>query len=218
MSKLIFLIITLSISLVLISGCTYTSELKIPSSTTISPTPTPTSILTTITTIPTIIPTTVPTLLPTAIQTTVTTIPTTILTTVPTPLHTPLVTVVTTAPLTYPALIGNWNFKGGLVAGGTMPAIPNVQITLKFNNDGTLSGFGGCNNYNAKYILTGQTTEFGKTITIGPLASTQMYCADASDLESRYLANLQDAKTYSIINNQMIIRASNLNQLSYSKV
>ena len=63
-----------------------------------------------------------------------------------------------------------------------MPVIPNVQITLKFNNDGTLSGFGGCNNYNGGYTLTGQTTEFGKTISIGPLASTKMYCADTADL------------------------------------
>jgi heat shock protein HslJ len=105
-----------------------------------------------------------------------------------------------------------------MVAGGTMPAIPNVQITLTFNNDGTFTGFGGCNNYNGNYKLTGNTTEFGKTITIGPIASTKMYCADTSDQESKYLANLQDAKTYSIPNNTMIIRTSNLNQLSYAKV
>ena len=139
-------------------------------------------------------------------------------TTVPTPVPTAPVTVATTPPLTDPVLTGNWNFKGGMVAGGTMPAIPNVQITLKFNNDGTLTGFGGCNNYNAKYILTGQTTEFGKTITIGPIVSTKMYCADTSDQESKYFANLQETKTYSIPNDTMILRASNLNQLSYVKV
>jgi putative lipoprotein len=139
-------------------------------------------------------------------------------TTVPTPVPTTVVTVATTAPLTDPVLTGNWNFKGGMVAGGTMPAIPNVQITLAFNNDGTLTGFGGCNNYNANYKLTGETTEFGKTITIGPIASTKMYCAETSDQESKYLANLQNTKTYSIPNNTMILRASNLNQLSYIKV
>ena len=58
----------------------------------------------------------------------------------------------------------------------------------------------------ANYNLTGQTTEFGKTITIGPIASTKMYCADTSDQESKYLANLQDTKTYSITNNTMILR------------
>ena len=107
---------------------------------------------------------------------------------------------------TDPALTGNWNFKGATIA-GSMPVIPNVQITLKFNNDGTFTGFGGCNNYNGGYNLTGQTTEFGKTITIGPIASTKMYCADTADLESKYLANLQNTKTYSITNNKMLLRA-----------
>ena len=143
--------------------------------------------------------------------------PATTVTTTPTPAPTAAIVVIST-PLTDPVLTGNWNFKGGMVAGGTMPAIPNVQITLTFNNDGTLTGFGGCNNYNANYKLTGDTTEFGKTITIGPIASTKMYCAETSDQESKYLANLQATKTYSIPNNTMILRASNLNQLSYIKV
>jgi len=138
-------------------------------------------------------------------------------TTVPTPVPTTVATVATTAPLTDPALTGNWNLDGGMVGGGQLPVIPNVQITLMFNNDGTLSGFGGCNNYNANYILTGQTTEFGKTITIGPIISTKMFCADTSDLESKYLANLQITKAYSITNNKMLLRESNLNQLSYVK-
>ena len=86
-----------------------------------------------------------------------------------------------------------------------MPVVPNnVQITLKFNNDGTLSGFSGCNNYNGGYKLTGNTTEFGKTITIGPLASTAMYCADTANLESSYLSILQQTKTYSITNDKML--------------
>ncbi|MGB9176523.1 MAG: META domain-containing protein [Methanoregula sp.] len=147
-----------------------------------------------------------------------TTTPAPVPTTTTTPVPATVVTVATTAPLTDPALTGNWNLDGGMVGGGTMPVIPNVQITLKFNNDWTLSGFGGCNNYNGGYTLTGQTTEFGKTITIGPLASTQMYCADTSDLESKYLANLQNTRTYSLTNNKMLLRASDLNQLSYSKV
>jgi putative lipoprotein len=99
-----------------------------------------------------------------------------------------------------------------------MPVIPNnVQITLKFNNDGTLSGFGGCNNYNGGYKLTGNTTEFGKTITIGPLATTAMYCADTADLESSYLSILQQTKTYSITNNKMLLRGAGLAELSYDK-
>jgi heat shock protein HslJ len=139
------------------------------------------------------------------------------LTTVPTPVPTAAIVVIS-PPLTDPALTGNWNLNGGMIGGGTMPVIPNVKITLTFSNDGTFTGFGGCNNYNGNYKLTGDTTEFGKTITIGPIASTKMFCADTSDLESTYLANLQNAKTYSIPNNTMIIRTSTANQLSYIKV
>jgi putative lipoprotein len=142
--------------------------------------------------------------------------PVTTVTTVPTPAPTSVVVVIS-GPATDPALTGNWNFKGATV-GGSMPVVPNVQITLKFNNDGTLSGFGGCNNYNGGYKLTGNTTEFGKTITIGPLATTAMYCADTADLESKYLASLQETKTYSITNNKMLLRGAGLNQLSYDKV
>ena len=139
--------------------------------------------------------------------------PVTPTTTVPTT----VVTVPTTpAPLTDPALIGKWNLKGGII-GGSTPVIPNTQLTLTFNNDGTLTGFAGCNNYNGKYVLSGQTTEFGKGISIGPLASTKMYCADAMNLETTYLTILQNTNTYSINNNTMITRSTGLDQLSYEK-
>jgi len=132
-------------------------------------------------------------------------------TTVPTP-----VVTTTPAPLTDPALTGAWNLKGGLI-GGSTPVIPNTQLTLTFNNDGTLSGFAGCNNYNGKYVLSGQTTEFGKAISIGPIASTKMYCADTMNLETTYLTILQNTNTYSINNNTMITRSTGLDQLSFEK-
>jgi|WetSurMetagenome_2_1015567.scaffolds.fasta_scaffold79703_4 heat shock protein HslJ len=139
----------------------------------------------------------------------------TVATTVPTPVPATVVAVATPAPLTDPALTGNWTLNGIMVGAGTTPAIPSAKITLTFNNDGTLSGFGGCNDYNANYVLTGKTTDFGKTISIGPIISTKKFCAITSDQESTYLNNLQNAETYSITTNNMIIRTSTLNQLSY---
>jgi len=132
-----------------------------------------------------------------------TTVPTAVVTTTP-------------APLTDPALTGAWNLKGGLI-GGSTPVIPNTQLTLTFNNDGTLSGFAGCNNYNGKYVLSGQTTEFGKAISIGPIASTKMYCADTMNLETTYLTILQNTNTYSITNNTMLTRSTGLDQLSFAR-
>jgi len=142
-------------------------------------------------------------------------------TTVPTPVPTAVVTVITIpAPVSDPALIGTWTYKGAMLATGSgkIPTISNTQsIKLTFNNDGTLSGFSGCNNFNGGYTLSGKTTEFGKEITIGPLASTKMYCADTADFETSYLNNLQKTLTYSIPNNTMMLRTSYGSQLSYNK-
>ena len=144
-------------------------------------------------------------------------------TTAPTPVPTPVptaVVIVKTGPVTDPALTGTWTYKGAMMATGSgqIPVIANTQsITLTFNNDGTLTGFSGCNNFNGGYTLSGKTTEFGKEITIGPLASTKMYCADTADFETSYLNNIQQTQTYSITNNKMMLRNSYGNQLSYDK-
>jgi hypothetical protein len=45
-----------------------------------------------------------------------------------------------------------------------------------------------------------------------------MYCADTANLESSYLSILQQTKTYSIINDKMLLRGAGLAELSYDKV
>ena len=86
-------------------------------------------------------------------------------------------TVATTPPpLTDPALTGTWTYKGAMFATGIrkIPVISNTQsITLTFNNDGTLAGFSGCNNFNGSYTLSGKTTEFGKEISFSGLLHPQ---------------------------------------------
>src|SRR5512137_1949458 len=76
-------------------------------------------------------------------------------TAVPTPLPTTAVPVATPPTVTDPALIGTWNYNGAMLAtggSGKVPAITNTKgITLTFKNDGTVSGFGGCNNFNGAY-------------------------------------------------------------------
>jgi len=69
------------------------------------------------------------------------------------------------------------------------------RISANFGADGTLSGNGGCNNYNGAYAVTAQQ------IKIGPMASTRMACADPEgvmDQESLYLAALETADTYKV--------------------
>lgn len=142
-------------------------------------------------------------------------------TTVPTPVPTTIVTVATPPPpVMDPVLTGTWSYKGAMYASGAgkTPEISNIQtITITFNNDGSFAGFAGCNNYNGRYTLTGQTTEFGKIISFSPIASTKMYCADTSNSEDTYLKVLQQTVTYSITNNKMLLRTSYADQLSYEK-
>jgi heat shock protein HslJ len=70
-----------------------------------------------------------------------------------------------------------------------------TAITADFGKDGNLSGNAGCNNYTGSYKVDGDM------ITIGSLASTQMFCnepAGVMDQEAQYLAALQSAATYRI--------------------
>ena len=78
--------------------------------------------------------------------------------------------------------------------GGFQSAVIGVPVTAFFDEDGTISGQGGCNSYTGSW----ETDE--NSIEIGPLASTAMACAEAevTDQETRYLAVLQDAATYRV--------------------
>ena len=72
-----------------------------------------------------------------------------------------------------------------VVAGG-------VDLTANFTPDGQLSGFGGCNTFSGPV----QAATDG-TMTIGPLATTLMACAEGMDQETAYLSALQSARSFS---------------------
>ncbi|MGE4423486.1 MAG: META domain-containing protein [Pseudodesulfovibrio sp.] len=58
-------------------------------------------------------------------------------------------------------------------------------LTLKFNGDGTVEGFGGCNTFTGTYTLTDGYLEFG------PLAATHKSCGPIKDeREFTYLTYL----------------------------
>jgi heat shock protein HslJ len=76
------------------------------------------------------------------------------------------------------------SFNNGQQA--VVSAVSGTDVTLTLADDGTASGSSGCNQYNGSY-----TTE-GASLSFGPLASTQMACADAdiNAQEAAYLAAL----------------------------
>jgi heat shock protein HslJ len=80
-------------------------------------------------------------------------------------------------------------------------ALTGSSLTVVFNEDGTISGSGGCNNFNGSYEVD------GSAITIGPLASTLMACEqDVMDQEAAYLAALQSAATYQVEGSMLEVR------------
>lgn len=108
-------------------------------------------------------------------------------------------TVVNPTPLTGTLwqLIAYNNGMGGVVS-----AAFGVETTAVFNEDGSLNGNGGCNNYFTSFAVDGQSL----TIT-GPIGSTMMACEDAAmQQETAFLAALADAATYEIRGDSLEIR------------
>ena len=76
---------------------------------------------------------------------------------------------------------------------GGKPVIGGTTLSAAFSGDGQVSGSSGCNRYFGR-----AQAESGR-LSVGPLASTMMACAqDAMDQERLYLAALQAATSYSI--------------------
>lgn len=129
----------------------------------------------------------------------------------------PTLVVTAAATPTLPAqLAGNWVVTSMGIQDGTAVIKPqSSQITLKFSADGTISGNGGCNNYNAPYTLSGTTTPKGQGISIGPIVSTKMFCQEYSSQETTYFNILQKAMAYNVDGNQLSITASTGDVLIY---
>ena len=83
--------------------------------------------------------------------------------------------------------------------------LTETKLTAVFGKSGSLTGFAGCNDYNASY-----TTSAPK-ITIGPVASTRKHCeqpAGVSEQETSYLAALETAATYRVEGSRLELRTT----------
>jgi heat shock protein HslJ len=77
--------------------------------------------------------------------------------------------------------------------------LPGTRITAVLDQ-GQISGSAGCNNYNGAYVID------GNNISIGPLASTKMMCADPEGVmeqESQYLSAMNSVAKYQVIANRL---------------
>ncbi len=97
--------------------------------------------------------------------------------------------LVTEAPPTNP--LAGKTFE--LLALNNEPILSGTNITITFNSDGTLNGFGGCNNYSGRY-----TANNGQ-ITISEATKTNMFCPDPPgvvDQEGAYINALRAAVAF----------------------
>ena len=98
-------------------------------------------------------------------------------------------------PVNLPLEGTQWHLTG--VAEGT-------SISLVFSGD-SLSGFSGCNNYNATYRST-RAGGSSNNITLGQISSGQAMCDEAiMNQEQAYIANLQSASGYTISGNTLTL-------------
>lgn len=89
--------------------------------------------------------------------------------------------------------------------------IPGTVITAAFE-DGQVTGSAGCNSYFGSYEVKGDT------ITVGPIAITEMYCAEPEgvmDQEATITAYLADAQTFTLSEDQLMIFQSEGEALTF---
>jgi heat shock protein HslJ len=83
-----------------------------------------------------------------------------------------------------------WTLQSYVDSGGVLvPAIPGIPVTARFRTDGTVSGSGGCNTYNASY------TTKDLAISISKPVMTDISCENSHVMqqESEYINDLVNA-------------------------
>jgi heat shock protein HslJ len=111
------------------------------------------------------------------------------------------------AAVTGPALIGTEWIAIGINngRGAVVSAVAAVEVTATFGEDGRVGGSGGCNRFVGPYATD------GRSMAIGPLASTRMTCPEperVGEQEGAYLAALERATSWSIREDRLQLRSA----------
>lgn len=115
-------------------------------------------------------------------------------------------TVVTFVQQVQPSLSGTvWQvtaYNNGRQA--VVSVLADTELTALFGDDGSLSGNGGCNQFNTTYAVD------GANIKVDPaIAMTRRSCApEVMDQEQEYLAALVSAATYRVSGNELEMRTA----------
>lgn len=106
-----------------------------------------------------------------------------------------------------PAALTGVTWVAGMVNNGRQAVtslVNDTTITIRFNDEGRVSGSAGCNRYMTTYTVDGET------ISIQPAATTRMMCPGEGVMEQEraYLNALQEAATYGIRNGKLELRTA----------
>ncbi len=108
----------------------------------------------------------------------------------------------TAAPTSATGLVGTWtvnSINNGQEAVVTVPE--GIVPTVTFGADGSVAGFGGCNQFGGPYISGTDT------IGIGPLHATMMSCGEEADtVEQQLMTALQASTVWSLRGDQLELR------------
>lgn len=92
------------------------------------------------------------------------------------------------------------NDAATIIVSGDWRPIKGAETFVRFQNDGKLIGFAGCNSFFGSYVATDNTIE------PGPIGSTRMACPDdVMAAEQKFLAALQSATSYRIVADELIL-------------
>lgn len=115
-------------------------------------------------------------------------------------------------------MVGTW-ILASMATGEDSPVItPTTTINLTISSDGTLTGHGGCNSYSGPYAVQSTTTLYGRSIAIGPVVSTLIYCRETSEQEGTYFQILQGTSSYAIDDDHLILRTNARTYLIFQRV
>ena len=106
-----------------------------------------------------------------------------------------------------------WTANGVNNGREAVEGVGTEELTADFGADGKLSGFGGCNNYNATWSTD------GSKITISALAATKKACGTEVDQrEQQYFTALQAVATYEVSGSTLNMRdAEGATQVNFAR-
>ncbi|MBE2223369.1 MAG: META domain-containing protein [Anaerolineae bacterium] len=106
---------------------------------------------------------------------------------------------------------GRWKLLSYVAPGsGLTSPLPGTEVTARFGTDGSLSGSGGCNNYNGGFMA------FDQTLRISSLVSSQALCAEPEGImeqEGVFLSLMQQASRMAINAGQLEVFDSSGNRI-----